>query len=227
MLDGGICLIILISMIFGAAKGIGDTLLRIVGMVGGMALAVLYSGKLADYITGAPFGKTLRTNIYQIVRGQESTQDAASESVMESLGQGSDPYRETLPRTISSATTGIKDAAADAAADRLTELAISVLSFVLIVVAVWLLVAIVRAIVKHFRSKSVVLGFADRALGMTLGLVKGIVIVCLVAAAIVPVVTAMSPETLPVLMKAMEETRIAGIVYDMNPLMFIIKMVIK
>lgn len=227
MLDGGICLIILISMILGAAKGIGDTILRLIGMAGGMVLAVLYSDVLKVFLADGVVGHKLRVNILQIVKGNEETRDVASESVMNSLGQGgADPYQENLPKTISSVTTGIRDAATSAAADRLTDLALNVIAFVLIVLAVWLLVAIVRAIMKHFRNNSIVLGFTDRLLGATLGLVKGIIVACLAAAIIVPLVTAFAPDYLTNLMEAMEETKIAGIIYDMNPLMYAIKMVI-
>ena len=50
MLDGIVCLIVLLSALIGAKKGLGDTVLRLLGLVGGLALAVLYGKDVSDLL---------------------------------------------------------------------------------------------------------------------------------------------------------------------------------
>ena len=42
MLDGIICLIVIISALRGAAKGLGGTIIRTLGVVGGLVAATMF-----------------------------------------------------------------------------------------------------------------------------------------------------------------------------------------
>ena len=229
MLDGGICIIILISVILGIARGIGDTLLRLTGMIGGLVLAFFYSDKFTVWLKGTSLKKTVYDHMYLIIRGTgvsanpEETEKSGS-TLIRSLGeQQTDPYTEAVPKAVSGAVNDLADKAAGEAADRFTEMIMSVLGFVLIVLAVWAAVALIRYQYKRGKKSSVILGFTDRALGMTLGLVKGILAACIAAAALIPVVTIVAPSALPGVLDAMDQTQIARLIYDANPLLLIIQ----
>jgi uncharacterized membrane protein required for colicin V production len=99
----------------------------------------------------------------------------------------------------------------------------AMLGFLLIVIAVWVIVAIIRYIYRSGKKNSVLLGFTDRALGMTLGLVKGILAAYIAAAALVPVVTIIAPSALPGVLEALDQTHIARVIYDVNPLLLLIQ----
>ena len=53
MLDGIICLIVIISALIGAKKGLGDTILRLLGLAGGIILAVMYGKDVSEYLLGS------------------------------------------------------------------------------------------------------------------------------------------------------------------------------
>lgn len=232
MLDGGICIIILISVILGIARGIGDTLLRLAGMVGGLVLAFFYSDRLTAWLSGTSLKKTVYDHMYLIIRGMgiEANPEEAEKkgsTLIRSLGeQQTDPYTESVPKALSGAVNDLADKAAGEAADRFTQIIMSTLGFLLIVLAVWAVVAVIRYLYKRGKKSSVILGFTDRTLGMALGLVKGILAACIAAAALIPVVTIIAPSALPGVIDAMEQTQIARIIYDANPLLLIIQGII-
>lgn len=228
MLDGGICIVILISVILGIARGIGDTLLRLAGMAGGLVLAFFYSDKLTAWLSGTALKKTVYDHMYLIIRGTgvsataEETEKSSSTLIQSLSEQQADPYADAVPKALSGAVNGLADKAAGEAAERFTGIIMSLLGFLLIVFAVWMIVAIIRYIYKRGKKTSVLLGFTDRALGMTLGLVKGIIAACLVVAALVPVVTIIAPSALTGVLGALEESHITRVIYDVNPLLLII-----
>ncbi len=229
MLDGGICIIILISVILGIARGIGDTLLRLAGMIGGLVLAFFYSDKVTAWLSGTSLRKTVYDHLFQIIRGTgvaESAEESekSSSALIQSLGeQQTDPYTESVPKAMSGAVTDLANKAAGEAADRFTEIILSLLGFLLIVLAVWLIVTLIRYIYRSSKKKSVLLGFTDRALGMTLGLVKGLLAAFIAAAVLIPAVTIIAPSALPDVLEAMDQTYIARVIYDVNPLLLIIQ----
>ena len=46
MIDGAVGLIVLVTVLRGAVKGVGDTLLKIISILGGIGLGVYYKDKL-------------------------------------------------------------------------------------------------------------------------------------------------------------------------------------
>lgn len=232
MLDGLVGLIILIAVIRGLIKGIGDAVLRLAGLAGGIALCVFYSNRVSEFLASTSLRTILYDNIYRILlpgtqsaagQGVDPTGEQISEMVNPSTA---DPLTEAMPKTLGGIIASITDKAVDTAADKLTEVAISIFSVVVIMLAVWLVLCIVRMIYKHLRKQSFVLGFVDRLLGMVLGIIRGLVISCIAIAALIPVVTIFAPDKVPEIIQAMEGTYVAGIIYDINPLMFLIKYVI-
>lgn len=227
MLDGGICLIILFSAILGAAKGLGDTLLRILGIGGGIALGVFYSDEVTKYLESTPFNAKVHDKVFELLRGSgiaESGSEGTSSAVTGVTGQSAvDTYEGVLPRVISNSVNDLADKAADAAADRFTAMIMSVLGFVVVVLFVWLLVTLIRFIFKSAKKNSGVLGFADRVAGFVLGTVKGIIVACLAAMLLVPVTTIIAPDSLPAVTQALDQTTVAKVIYDANPLLILIK----
>ena len=225
MLDGGICLIVLISAIIGAAKGIGNTVLRLIGLAGGLILGVFYSEKATEWLSGTRVRSVIYKNLFKTIRGTGADETASNNllTAQDAVGPDSDPYTNAVPRIISGAVNDLADKAAAAAAERFTQIIMGVLGFLLIVLAVWFVTLLIRILIKHGRKSSFVLGFTDRLLGFALGVVKGIVLACLAAMAFVPLVTMFAPDSLPAVMEAMDQTEIAHIVYDVNPLLVLIR----
>ena len=69
------------------------------------------------------------------------------------------------------------------------------------------------------------IGFADRVLGMVLGLVRGIMLAWIAVALLIPVTTLVSPEHVAPMMQALQMTTAAKVLYDVNPFFYVIKYV--
>ena len=232
MLDGAIGLILLIAIIRGAAKGIGDTLLRLLGMAGSLGLSYLYMGKVADYLSVSPVQSTIHKHIYMIVMtrilgGTDVDPDkgiSSDEIISNFVGKPqTDPYAEAMPKTLGGVINDLADKTANAAATRLTDVCISILSILVIVLAVWLVMCIIRAIYRHGRKHSVLLRLSDRILGMAFGLVRGLILSFLAAAALIPATAWLAPDKVGEVLAALDQTYVAGTLYDINPVMLLIQ----
>ena len=229
MIDGMLCLIVFIAAVIGAAKGIGDTIIRIAAVIGGGALAFFYSDRVAKYLRGTSLNTTLHDHFYEIVRGDAEAGAGGEEmSSLPDVISGKDgSIAELISKSLSGLFSSAADKAADAAADRLTEIAVNVIAFALIVLAVVLAAAVLKALLRFFRKSVPVLGFADRLLGFVLGGVRGLLLAWIAAALLIPVTTIFSPEKVPEMMAVMQQTTVAQVLYDVNPLLYVVKLLMK
>ena len=227
MIDGAVGLIVLVAVLRGAIKGVGDTLLKMISIIGGIGLGVYYKDKLKAFLLQTQLEKTMHRRIFELIRGDEVVQDPSS-------GEGVNSFFGTIispdgtgEGVISKSLTGIfsdaADKAADAAADRLTEIAMGIIAFTLIILAVSLIMFILRVIITSLRDESIVIGFADRVLGMVLGLVRGLMLAWIAVALLIPVTTLVSPENVPPMMEALQLSTAAKVLYDVNPFLYVIK----
>ena len=233
MLDGAVGLILLVAVIRGAARGIGDTVLRILGLAAGFGISFMYSGKVADYLSVSPVQDRIHQHMYYIIRehlmgGAEDPTpgDTTSTEIINNFVGNTpqtDPYTEAMPKTLSGVVSDLADKTANAAASRMTDVCISILSVLVIILAVWLVMTIVRFIYKHGRKNSVLLRLSDRIVGMVFGIVRGLILSFLACAALIPATTFFAPDKVPEMLDALHQTYAAGTLYDINPVMLIVQ----
>ncbi len=231
MIDGAVCLIVLAAVLRGAIKGIGDTVIKMLCIVGGAGLGVFYKDKLKAFLLKTNLEKTLHSRIFVLIRGDEAAADPSAEVDVKSLfdsiispdGTGEGVISKSLVGIFSDTADKAADAAADAAAERLTEIAMGVIAFALIILAVSLIMFLIRVIIRSVRDRSIVIGFADRVLGMVLGLVRGLMLAWIAVALLIPVTTLVSAEHVPAMMEALQQTTAAKVLYDVNPFLYLIK----
>lgn len=205
MLDGIICLIVIISALIGARKGLGDTILRLLGLAGGLVLAVLYGKDVSEYLLKTPFRNTVYKRVFGIMRPDQ------------------DNYSETLPGVIGKTADSAANKIAAETSARITEALMGVIAFVAVVLAVWLAAYIIRTLLRRGRKSSVIIGGTDSILGLSLGIVKGVIIACLFVAALVPGVTLFAPLKVPEVISAMQDSHLTKLIYDINPLLTALK----
>ena len=205
MLDGIICLIVIISALIGAKKGLGDTILRLLGLAGGIILAVMYGKDVSEYLLKTPFRDTVYKRVFEIIRPEQ------------------DNYSKTLPGVIGEAADSAADKIAAETSARITEALMGIIAFVFVVLAVWLAVYIIRMLLRRGRKSSVIIGGTDSILGLSLGIVKGLIIACLFVAALVPGVTLFAPLKVPEVITAMQDSYPTKLIYDVNPLLIALK----
>lgn len=229
MLDAAVGLIVLVAVLRGAVKGIGDTLLKMISILGGIGLGVFYKDKFKSFLMQTKLEKTMHSHIFELIRGDEMTADPYADADTGSLFGSVLTPDSTGEGFLSKSLAGIfKDAAdkaADTVAERLTEIAMGVIAFALIILAVSLVMFILRMIIRSLRDKSVVIGFADRVLGMVLGLVRGLMLAWIAVALLIPLTTLISPDNVPAMLDALQLTTAAKVLYDVNPFFYLIKYV--
>ena len=227
MIDGAVGLIVLVAVLRGAIKGVGDTVIKILCIVGGIGLGVYFKDKLKDFLMTTKLQSTMHSRIFELLRGDEAMTDPSSEEGVNSFfgsifspdgtGQG------VLSKSLGGIFKDAADKAADTAADRLTEIAMGIIAVALIILAVSLVMFVLRMIIRSLRDESIVIGFADRVLGMVLGLVRGIMVAWIAVALLIPVTTMVSVEHVPAMMQALQQTTAAKVLYDVNPFLYVIK----
>ena len=231
MIDGGVCLIVLIAALTGAVKGIGDTILRIAAVIGGGALAFLYSDKVGKWFSSTNMHTTLHDHIFRIIRGGELGEQGdyidGSVDISDLLAGKDNSVTEFLSKSLSGLFNSAADRAADKAAERLTTIATGIISFALIIIAVSLAVWLLRTIIKRARKSSAVLGFTDRLLGFVLGGVRGLLLAWIAIALLMPVTAIVSPDNVPAMFDALQATTISRVIYDVNPLLYVVKLVLR
>jgi len=225
MIDGAVGLIVLAAVLRGAIKGIGDTVIKMICIIGGIGLGVYFKDKLKAFLMQTKLERTMHTRIFELIRGDEAA-DPSSGGIGSFFGPITSPDgtgEGVISKSLGGIFSDAADRAADAAAERLTEIAIGVIAFALIILAVSLVTFAVRMILKSMRDHSIVIGFADRVLGMVLGLVRGLMLAWIAVALLIPVTTLVSPEHVPAMMDALQLSTAAKVLYDVNPFLYVIK----
>jgi uncharacterized membrane protein required for colicin V production len=225
MIDGAVGLIVLAAVLRGAIKGVGDTVLKMICIIGGIGLGVYFKDKLKAFLMQTKLERTMHMRIFELIRGDEAA-DPSSGGIGSFFGPITSPDgtgEGVISKSLGGIFSDAADRAADAAAERLTEIAMGVLAFALIILIVSLVTFAVRMILKSMRDHSIVIGFADRVLGMVLGLVRGLMLAWIAVALLIPVTTLVSPEHVPAMMDALQLSTAAKVLYDVNPFFYVIK----
>ena len=227
MIDGAVGLIVLAAVLRGAIKGVGDTVIKMICIIGGIGLGVYFKDKLKAFLMQTKLERTMHMRIFELIRGDEAA-DPSSGGIGSFFGPITSPDgtgEGVISKSLGGIFSDAADRAADAAAERLTEIAMGVLAFALIILIVSLVTFAVRMIIKSMRDHSIVIGFADRVLGMVLGLVRGLMVAWIAVALLIPVTTLVSVEHVPAMMEALQHTTAAKVLYDVNPFFYVIKYV--
>ena len=237
MIDGGVCLIALIAALRGAVKGVGDTIIRILCIAAGLGLGIFFSDRLSAFLMQTKLRDTLYQRIFVFVRGDEAAAvdpsavpapDAApaadtGNSFFGSIFASDGSTESVISKSLSGIFSNAADKAAEAAADRLTQIAMGVIAFALIILAVSVFAMVLGWIFKQGRKNSVVIGFADRVLGLVLGSVRGLLLAWIAVALLMPVTALGWPEYVDPMMAALQQTTVAKVIYDVNPLLYLVQ----
>ena len=232
MIDGAVGLIILIAALRGAVKGIGDTIIRILCIVGGIGLGIFCKDQVAAHLMQTKMRTKLYERFFVLIRGEDpaaanAPAQTSDGSLVNPIFSSGDSPDSVISKSIGNIFDNAADKAAETAAERLTEIAMGVIAFALIILAVCILAALLRALIRMGRERSLVIGFADRVLGFVLGAVRGLMLAWIAVALLIPVTTLISPDKVAPMMSALQHTTAAKVIYDVNPLLFIVKYVFK
>ena len=180
-----------------------------------MKISVIYfsetggTGRVAEFLTDGPVGERVSADI--------------ADKLGSSLSSATDACAG-LPDMISGGIKVAENSTVTLLADTFTTMVTSVLAFGIIVFGIWLIAHIFM--VPASRRKSVI-GAADRLAGAAAGAVKGIIVVFILLALLVPVVNLSDPGTSAAIMSQLASSQFAGIMYDNNLLLLVADSVIS
>lgn len=202
-----ILIILVLTMVFGFRRGFVYSFIHTLGLIGSLA-------------AGFIFARPVQRLIEEKTMIDENFYNTIFENVSVSLDSVL-PTADTLPLIL---TTKIDAAAADTAAmiaESLTDFVMLTISFLAVFVVIKLFCYIIISIFSKRNSDGFV-GFFDGVLGMMAGFIKGLLIVFVLLALLAPGMNLMSPASAEIFMAALDNSYIAGTLYDANFLLLIL-----
>ena len=201
-----ILVIIIACAVFGFRNGFIISLSRIGGWLGALIVAFLCRERVSVWLIE-------NTNFY--ARTQTRV-EAVCKTFVENYTDGGDPsagaggFSATLAR--------IGDALANAAAEQITAHLWTVIVFVGIVFGIKILLFILTLLLsKKFHGGMI--GGIDGVAGLLFGLFQAVVAILVVFALILPVSYTVSAKTHENIKRSMDESMVAQIIYENNPLL--------
>ena len=172
-MDIAIAAIILLSAGFGFASGFVKTFLHTVGWILSIVLGFIWYPQLKAFLME-------HTNYYDSMRDNVSGRlsDAAGNAISETF--------ENIPEVLQRAFSAAAETLTTSLADTVTNLFFSIISLVLIVALIKLIFWILIQLFSKTKNDGFT-GFADGLLGFGFGAVKGLLLVLVLMALLVPI----------------------------------------
>lgn len=205
ILDILIVLIFLICALRGRSHGFLDSLVRLAAVSGGVIIGILNTDKIRSLLFALPIDDFMKGKLTEKFNGQEMDLLKFIPKVLrtkfEAFGL------DGLPTTV----------------NRFTNLSITIISFSAIVGLVWIISSYIRRRIMRGRNHKNLLGTVDSSVGLLFGSIKGAIIVFLILALMFPLTALFAPDYINTLNEQLNNSYIAGYLYDINPLIYFIR----
>lgn len=199
--------ILVAAMVSGFRKGFVYSFVQTLGWIGAFIGGFIGCRILAEQLT-------LRTDL------KENIYSKIFENVSESLNSITS-NADTLPLILNDAADATADSASSVLAERLTNMTMVIVSFIIIFAVIKLLCYFITMAFSN-RNNDGFLGFADGMLGLTAGMIKGILLVFLFLMLLMPAMNLMSPASMEIALEWLDNSYIAGTLYDSNFIVLIL-----
>lgn len=205
VLDIIIVVIFLICALRGKSQGFLDSLVRLAAVSGGVIIGILNTDKIRSLLFALPIDDFMKGKLTEKFNGQEMDLLKFIPKVLrtkfEAFGL------DGLPTTV----------------NRFTNLSLTIISFSAIVGLVWIISSYIRRRIMRGRKHKNLLGTVDSSVGLLFGSIKGAIIVFLLLALMFPLTTLFAPEHISTLNEQLNNSYIAGYLYDINPLIYFMR----
>ena len=201
VIDIALITIMVICIVLGFRKGFLFTIVHTLGWL----IALVGAFFLSDYV-----GDFLKehTEVYNRIHRlmlENFTGPADSAST----------YYSSLPEVIGDKATAATNSLAETLATTFANAILAILSFILVFIVIKIILwMILRGFSKRHRD-----GFSgclDGMLGVVAGAIKGAIIILLLLALLMPLINFVSPESAGAVMKSLQQSQIAGFLYEHN-----------
>ncbi|MBQ8589623.1 MAG: CvpA family protein [Firmicutes bacterium] len=205
-MDIAIAAIVLLSAVFGFISGFVKTFLHTVGWIVSIVLGYIWYPQLKAFLIE-------NTNYYIAMRDTVNSRldAAAGNAITDSFGNIPDVLRRAFLAASETLTTSL--------ADTITNLFFSLISLIIIVALIKLVFWILIQLFSRTKNDGFV-GFTDGILGFGFGLVKGVLLVLILLALMVPVSNFADTTFFT---DAIDQSQVAKILYHANPILLFVK----
>ena len=202
VLDIIIVVIFLICALRGKSQGFLDSLVRLAAISGGVIIGILNTDRLRSLLFALPIDDIMKLKLTKKFNGQDID------------------LLKFIPKVL---RTKFEDFGIDGittTVNRFTNLSITIISFSIIVGLVWFISVLLRRRILSGRKRKNLLGTVDSSVGLLFGAIKGAILIFLLLALMFPVATLFAPEQIHALNEQLNNSYIAGYLYDVNPLIY-------
>ncbi|MBQ2867457.1 MAG: CvpA family protein [Firmicutes bacterium] len=205
-MDIAIAVIVGLSAVFGFISGFVKTFLHTVGWILSIVLGFIWYPQLKDFLID-------NTNYYLSMRDAVSGRldDAAGSAITEVFGN--------IPDVLERAFIAASETLTDSLAETVTNLFFSIISLVIIVAGIKLVFWILIQLFSKTKNEGFT-GFVDGVLGLGFGLLKGVLLVLILMALMVPLSNFADTTFFT---DAIAESQVAKILYNANPILLFVK----
>lgn len=197
--------IFLICALRGKSQGFLDSLVRLAAVSGGIIIGILNTDRIRSLLFALPIDDFMKGKLTEKFNGQE----------MDLL--------EFIPKVLRTKFEAFGLDGLPTTVNRFTNLSITIISFSAIVGLVWIISTYIRRRIMHGRKHKDLLGTVDSSVGLLFGSIKGALIVFLLLALMFPLTALFAPEHIHTLNEQLNNSYIAGYLYDINPLIYFMR----
>ena len=202
-----ILIILVLTMVFGFRRGFVYSFIHTLSLIG--TLIVAFFG-----------AKIMRTQLAERTMLDDNLYNNLFERFSTSLDSALSPL-DTLPLILGEKVDAAAADTAALAAEKLTDFLMLIIGFLILFVALKFICYIIILFVSR-KNNDGFIGAVDGLLGMLAGLIKGVLIVFILLALLVPGMNLMSPASAEIFLTALDNSYIAGTLYDANFLLLIL-----
>ena len=202
ILDIMIIVVFLICALRGKSQGFLDSLVRLAAISGGVIIGILNTDRLRSLLFALPIDDIMKLKLTKKFNGQDID------------------LLKFIPKVL---RTKFEDFGIDGittTVNRFTNLSITIISFSIIVGLVWFISVLLRRRILSGRKRKNLLGTVDSSVGLLFGAIKGAILIFLLLALMFPLATLFTPEQIHALNEQLNNSYIAGYLYDVNPLIY-------
>jgi len=202
ILDIMIIVVFLICALRGKSQGFLDSLVRLAAISGGVIIGILNTDRLRSLLFALPIDDIMKLKLTKKFNGQDID------------------LLKFIPKVL---RTKFEDFGIDGittTVNRFTNLSITIISFSIIVGLVWFISVLLRRRILSGRKHKNLLGTVDSSVGLLFGAIKGAILIFLLLALMFPLATLFTPEQIHALNEQLNNSYIAGYLYDVNPLIY-------
>lgn len=200
-----VLLLLAVPMAIGLKKGLIYMSLQALGWIGALVVAFFITGPIASAMNEGFLGTMVADRLDERFSASADAVDTAARGIPGIISGG----LEIDAQSVSEMFTSL-----------LASLVVTVLVFIAIVVAVRLILRLlIRPVYRRHRGN--VLNSFDRLIGGVAGLVEGILLVFIFLAALMPLMNVMGMGTADSIVSGLEQSLVAGSLYDSNLLLLV------